>query len=268
MDSLLFGIGLGNNAFVFSNQLTETFNLGATTGIKQLPEAMQQAIGFDTLNNRAINAIKQNTGKVIQELTGSSKQAVSNLIQRLLSENIPPAKMGREIRQLIGLTDSQMKAVTNFRLQLETRSILGLTPPEDRRLNAIEAAQVRRHMNQGTMQQDKIDEMVEKYYQRLLNKRALDIARTESMHSINQGQQEAWMQGLDQGVLDINKDRKFWLTAGDEKVRTTHRAIPAMNPGGVPITSPFATPFGFVMSPGDYNVGLINCRCSAILIST
>lgn len=55
--------------------------------------------------------------------------------------------------------------------------------------------------------------------------------------------------------------RRFWRTAGDERVRHSHSAVPRMNPAGVPLSEPFNTPFGRVMAPPLE----INCRCRATL---
>lgn len=51
--------------------------------------------------------------------------------------------------------------------------------------------------------------------------------------------------------------RRFWHTAGDERVRHTHRAVPGMNPNGVGLSEPFKTPIGPAMHPPLE----INCRC-------
>ena len=51
--------------------------------------------------------------------------------------------------------------------------------------------------------------------------------------------------------------RKVWVTAGDERVRQSHGSVPGMNPGGVPLSESFTTPFGKVSAPPLE----INCRC-------
>ena len=80
--------------------------------------------------------------------------------------------------------------------------------------------------------------MVNRYYESLLNQRASEVATATVMNAINSGMNEMWNQGLNQGIFD-SRDRKFWMTQLDNKVRPTHRAIPTMNPQGVAINSMF-----------------------------
>lgn len=46
-----------------------------------------------------------------------------------------------------------------------------------------------------------------------------------------------------------NDQRRFWRTAGDERVRLAHAAVPSLNPAGVPLKEPFKTPLGPQMHP-------------------
>lgn len=262
---LLYGIGMDHTAYVFYNQWQAVFYAGAAAAMSNLTPEQARIISFDSLGDRAVRNIKAAGFKTITEIAESTKAGLRILVSEGLDKNLTLPEQARQIRQLIGLTDAQMIAVSNFRRQLETRQLLGLTPPDERRLNAIEQSMVRRHMREGHFSQQQIDSMVETYYIRLRNMRAEAIARTESLNAVNNGQLELWEQGLDQGVFNDNTERKFWVTARDERVRRTHRAIPAMNPDGVKIRSQFVTPFGLVNGPGDFNVNLINCRCVLVL---
>lgn len=265
LDPLLFGIGLNNDSYVFSTQAQSAFAAGATAAIGNLDVFRQKGASFNPLGERAVSVLRNRGSQMISDLTQTSKLGVRSVIERVITEGINPVKASAEIRQLIGLTSSQATAVTNFRRQLESQKNLGLMSPDKRRLNAVEQAMVRRHMKEGNFTDKNINDMVERYYQSLLNQRAITIARTESMSAVNAGQNEMWEQGLDSGIFDDNVDRKFWIVTPDDRLRATHAAIPRMNPNGVKIRSMFLTPFGPVYSPGDYNSNLINCRCIAIL---
>lgn len=265
MDNLLFGIGMDKNAYIFSQQVQNIWSIGAATAIANLSPEIQKLISFDSIGERAIKLMRNDGANLARDLTQSSREGIRVVIERSLSTGINPAKQARYIRQLVGLTDYQAQAILNFREQLETRQVLGFTPPGDRRLNAVEQAMVNRHMREGTFSDEQIDQMVERYFQSMINKRANDIAHTEALNAINNGQQELWEQGLDQGIFDDNEDRKFWIVTRDDRLRPSHAAIPFMNPNGVKIRSMFITPFGAVNGPGDRNVNLINCRCVAIL---
>lgn len=55
--------------------------------------------------------------------------------------------------------------------------------------------------------------------------------------------------------------RRFWQTAGDERVRHAHAQVPGMNAQGVALNHPFATPLGPCLTP-PLETG---CRCKAVL---
>lgn len=265
IDNLIYGNGMDNGTDTFMNILRDLFVTGAGVAISNLTPTQQKAITFDPLNQRAVNNIHQSNATLATQLTNASAEGVRQVIERAMAENANIAQMVKEIRQLIGLTADQAQAVLNFRRQLEARQNLGFTPVDERRLDAVAQAMVRRHMKEGSLSGTQIDDMVERYFQSMLDKRAWDIARTESLNAVNNGQQELWEQGLDQGIFDDNKTRKFWVTTKDDRLRATHAVIPGMNPQGVKIRSLFVTPFGLVSGPGDANSGLINCRCCVVL---
>ena len=265
MDDLLFGIGMNNNAYIFTQQLNNIWALGASVAISQLSPNAQKILAFDTIGERAINFLRSNGARSVTNLSVNSRAGVITAIERTLRDGVNPTKQAKYIRQLIGLTPDQVVSISNFRAQLETRSQLGFTPAEDRRLSAVDQAVVRRHMKEGYLNDSQIDDLVEKYRKSSLNKRATDISRTESLNSIHAAQKEVWEQGLDQGVLNDSEDRKFWIVTRDDKLRPTHAVIPGMNPDGVKIRSQFITPYGPVDHPGTFNAGFINCRCCVVL---
>lgn len=265
LENLVYGIGMDKDTFIFSDELLKIFNAGAMAGFFALPVDTQKVWAYNSIGERVTTFMEQDTAQFARELVESTKAGAYTAVTRIMAETSDNAARIKEIRQLIGLTSDQAQAVLNFRRQLETRQVLGFTPPDGRRLDILDQTLIRQHMQSNTLSTEQIDEMVNKYFESLLNKRALDIAYTESMNAVNNGQQIMWEQGMDAGVFNDDTARKFWLTAGDEKVRPTHRAIPGMNPGGVKIRSMFVTPFGLVYGPGTRTAGFINCRCTVIL---
>lgn len=265
LNDLLYGTGMDNGTDSFINIIQSIFAIGAAAAISNLTTPQQKTISFDPIGGRAVAFMRKDGLDLAVGLTESSKAGVRAVIERSMAENTNTAQMVKEIRQLIGLTEEQAQAVLNFRRQLEARKNLGFTPVDDRRLSVVEQAMVRQHMQDGSLSVKQIDDIVERYFQSMLDKRAWDIARTESLNAVNNGQQELWEQGLDQGVFDDNKTRKFWIVTHDDRLRATHAVIPGMNPQGVKIKSQFVTPHGLVYGPGDRNSGFINCRCGVVI---
>lgn len=62
------------------------------------------------------------------------------------------------------------------------------------------------------------------------------------------------------GALPADQ-RRFWRTAGDERVRHSHAMVPGMNLQGVKLSEPFKTPLGPTMTP-PLEPG---CRCRATI---
>jgi hypothetical protein len=266
LENLLYGIGMNKDGFIFSDEVRTIFNVGALASFFTLSDEKQKAWNYNPIGERATAFLHEYAAETARQLVTNTKAGLQAIVSRVTAENFNVETQVKEIRQLIGLTADQAQAVLNFRRQLETRQILGFTPPDERKFDVLEQTVIRNHMKNNTMTPKAIDGMVEKYYENLINKRALDIANTTAMNAVNNGQQEMWSQGLDAGVFSDDTDRKFWVTAGDEKVRATHRVIPGMNPGGVKINSMFVTPFGLVIGPGTSNSGFINCRCVAVVL--
>ena len=81
------------------------------------------------------------------------------------------------------------------------------------------------------------------------------------IHSLSEtAKLTGWRIAQRAGALPSDQ-RRYWKTAGDERVRHTHTQVPAMNPNGVPLNKPFKTPLGEHFTPPlEYG-----CRCRAVL---
>lgn len=101
--------------------------------------------------------------------------------------------------------------------------------------------------------------MLEAYRNRALRLRAETIALNEASEVAHTAQIEAWKQAVERGVVEEVKVRRFWITAGDDRVRPTHMDVPKRNREGVGLDQPFETYKGPVMQPGwRFDPG---CRC-------
>lgn len=266
IDPMTYGSGMNKDNPSLINQLQTIFNFGAILALTQLDEDGKKA-SFDILGERSVYFLRFSAARLALDLFSSSSAGLRTAIEYYLGTDRDRASIASLLINHIGLTAQQSQALINFRNQLESRRRLGFTSAEDRKLSIEDQNLVSRYMRGEFLSNEELEALISRYASNLLNKRAMDIAQTESLRYINSGKQEAWSQAIDQGILDDNTVRKFWYTMGDAKVRATHRPIPSMNPYGVKIKSYFDTPFGPVLSPGDYNVGLINCRCGVVLRS-
>lgn len=278
LGGILAGSGVRPESTVFIDQWRKAHDAGAAAGISSLPDAKAKAATFDPFNSRTANTVREYTGDLIREVSESTRAGIITALQETDALGYGPTKQARFIRDMLGLTEQQMKAVVNFRDQLEQQRNAplnelgkprGMTKAANRRLSATERAIVRRHIREGHLSQQKIDEMVDRYYRSLLNRRAQNIARTESLTAATMGQNEAWTQAQEQGVLDSDVKRK-WLPTRDARTRDAHSSVPGMNPDGVPINGTFSTPLGRMRFPRDPRgtaANRIQCRCAVVLVN-
>jgi hypothetical protein len=101
--------------------------------------------------------------------------------------------------------------------------------------------------------------MATQYANKALKYRADVISREETVKALGAAQTEVYQQQIDSGKLDADLITRFPVTAGDERVRHTHRLVPGMNKDGRKWGEPFQTPMGPKMH-APYE-GEIQCRC-------
>ncbi len=263
-DSFLFGLGVGIAAS-FVELLQESFITGAKTAILELEDWQKKIIVFDTLGQRGVEAMRKQAIAAVKDAVTGTVEGFRKVMETKAGVYDDIKRQAKEMAEIYGLLPNQAVAVSNYRKQLEARKVFDLTTPADRRIDALDRLLVQRHMTTGGLTQEQIDKLVNNYSRSLLEQRALTIARTEVMSAINTGRQELWEQAIDQGLIDINYVRKFWIVTPDDRLRATHAAIPLMNVNGVGIRSFFVTPFGNVYGPQDRRVELINCRCVVVI---
>lgn len=222
-------------------------------------------ISFGLTNPQTVDFLRTYEMGLIRAMSQDSLASVRAAIQAGVAAGRNPLDVARDVRQFIGLTESQTRAVQNYRSALEsgTRDALsrGL---RDRRFDPTVARAAR---GERALSNEQIDNMVSRYAARYLKYRSETIARTESIRALNAGNHQLWNQAAASGKVSANLVTRKWVTVGDHKVRASHRAIPGMNPAGVGLNVPFASPEGPILYPGDPNQSasmVANCRCTVL----
>lgn len=144
----------------------------------------QVAMAFDVASPEAIAWAERNAARLVTGVTDDVRDAIRLFVTRGFEEGIPPARLAQYIRDGIGLTPRDAGAVLNRRLELLAQ---GLT-------------------------QEQVDKKVLAYSEKLIQRRALTIARTETMRASNEGQAELWRQAEEKGLL-TGTEMKVWITA-------------------------------------------------------
>lgn len=114
------------------------------------------------------------------------------------------------------------------------------------------------------LSQDQVTKLVDRYRERALKHRGDTIGRTEALAALNRSEYESTKQALAQAGLPPDAAYKIWDSAGDARVRNSHRKMDGQRVG---IDEPFVTPNGDrMMHPHDVSLGapgreVIACRC-------
>lgn len=161
---------------------------------------------FDNEAEGAVKQAEKMAAQMVTEITKETEANIRNLVATAIRDGIPPREAADSIQGLIGLTSAQGQAALKYRAELVDNGL----------------------------SLDKVNEKVADYADDLLAQRAETIARTEIMDALNTGQDEAWAQAQDQGLLSKEATKEVILSddACEECV-----AIAANGP--VPITEDF-----------------------------
>lgn len=222
---------------------------------------------FDLTNPKSFDAISAHTADLVREVSDETKAAIKGLVDNAFREGVPPAKLGRQIREHIGLTFKQSTAVGNYRrflTELAARDDLsGLAAgPQARMARGLRSARsVPPIMRQG-LTEAKIDTMATAYRDRLLRERAENIARTETINAANSGQRLLWEEGVAQGQIDTARMRQKWLVTPDD--RLCFRCSQMKGEFAfAEIGEPFVAPDGTTVDQPPLHP---RCRCSTRLV--
>lgn len=190
---------------------------------------------------------------------------------------------GRREGGIIGLSDPQTRYVDNMRRRLlsgdpdEMLKVIGRFKDgkwvpgtgqtlRDRRFDRTIKKAIREIAagKPNPLTEDKVEEMAAKYSDRLLARRAEDIARTETASGVEMARAEATKQALDKAGLPDQALTKGWVHQGGlDHARDTHLAMHGKEVVGV--DTYFVLPDGDLMLyPHDPDGGVknnANCRC-------
>ena len=247
-----------------TDAMYQTYVAGGEMGREQLPKgaALEANLKLDT--PEATKYLRENLPMAIVEITEDQRAAIQSVLVAGNVSKQTVAEIARDLRDTIGLTDAQAQYVRNFREQLETGEG---GDPSYRRLNAVSQNRASAEYAAEETTQSTVDDLVDEYYQSMVNYRAEAIARTECHDALVQGQRDMWDSAAEDGLIDGNSARRFWSDTEDDRERDEHLAVPDMNPDGVGLDEPFDTPVGPVMDPGTSGDPAfdIQCRCCVIL---
>jgi hypothetical protein len=152
-----------------------------------LPPPKNPLLRYDTKNPRISNFIRRRSGELITTFESGIHRVVANMVTESMQHALDPKKSAEMIVGSIGLNDRQAAALKRYTDSLNEQDI---TPARASILSA-------------------------QYEDRLLDSRAMTIARTEIAFSNNYGQLYVWQDAANEDLIDRHTARKVWQVDGE-----------------------------------------------------
>lgn len=242
-----------------SELLQRTAGATGDAGAKVLSGALGVDVSFNRIDPNVVMYARERAATRVVAVSEDVKEAVRIVVAVGAADGLTTRQQARAIREIVGLPPSWASAPLNLARELREGTFT-----QTRRFSAVDKARIGKRLREGTVTESFIEEMRGKYARSLTNRRALNIARTETAFSANHGLREGWRQADKQGVLPATTKRVAIVTP-DERLRPDHAAVPLMNEGGIGLKEAYDTPWGPQPGP-PWPADPYNCRCSEGLI--
>lgn len=235
-------------------------------------------IRFDVANPRANRLIETQSSKRIVAITADTRASVRQVLTAGYEKGRHPYSIaldligrrdntGQRVGGVLGLTPNQTDRGLRFRELLESGEPSEMSKALDFKLRdkRFDATIEKAIANEEPIDPDKIDAMVDRYFDRSLQLRGETVARTETGKAVHEAAHEAFAQGLEKTGYPPQAVTRTWRSAGDEKVRDSHAEMDGQEVQG--LNQPYTSPSGArLMHPLDDSLGapaeeIINCRC-------
>ncbi|MBV7522296.1 phage minor head protein [Ensifer sp. ENS12] len=261
--------------------LQEAFNAGGTNAVVELPKVTDpqgnRVIWRFGVRNPAAEAIlRELSSTMVTHITDDQRQGIRQALEAGLTRGANPrstaldvvGRVNRVSKQreggVIGLTRHQIAFIERARVNLASgdpelmKQYFELKTRDKRFDRTIVAA-----MREGKpITGDALSKVIGRLRDKNLLLRAEMLARTETMMALGSARDEAMRQQIESGKVQAQDVTPTWQTAGDNRVRHTHRSL---NGQTVAFGETFVSPSGARLRyPGDPQAPISEtsgCRC-------
>lgn len=214
-------------------------------------------VDFDATNPFAVQVMREEKLRMIAEFTQKQRAATRQALLDGITQGNNPRQQARAFRDSIGLTDSQVRAVNNYKRMLAEgdRAVLDRAL-RDKRFDPS----IKRAFDSGEpLTRTQMNKMVERYRERFIKHRSEVIARTEALRSVHQGKHNMYLQAIEAGELDPNTLENEWQTSLRPNVRDSHGAMHGQK---VPFNAEFISGLGNrALHPGGFGKAEEDIQC-------
>ncbi len=261
--------------------LTEAFNAGGINAVGELP-AIKDPQGnrviwrFGVRNPAAEAILRDLSATLVTHITEDQKQGIRYALEQGVARGGNPRStaldvVGRQNRitgrregGIVGLTSHQVEFIERARINLASgdpdlmKQYFALKTRDKRFDRTVAAA-----MREGKpVAADMLGKIIGRLSDKNLLLRSEMLARTETMMALGSARDEAMRQQIEAGKVAAQDVQKIWRSAGDNRVRHTHRVLNGKSIGvdGVFIT-PTGAPLRFPGDPKATTSEISGCRC-------
>lgn len=221
-----------------------------TAAIKQLALRVEAPIA----DPRLVELVREWEDQAFRRIKADVREGLRSIVADELTRGIGPRQLAVALKQdvgMVGLTAYDQKIVQSFRKALE----------EGRIPDALQRTLRDRRYDRSLrkpLSPAQIDKMVSAYRRKLVAFRAVTLARTAALDAANAATDAAWEAAVEQGRVPLERIKRFWIVAEDERLCKWCQPIPGLNPDGVGLREQFRTPQGLIKRPTRHP----NCRCT------
>jgi hypothetical protein len=261
--------------------LQEAFNAGGTNAVGELPKVMDPQGNrviwrFGVRNPVAEAILRDLSSTMVTHITNDQREGIRQALEQGLARGANPRStaldvVGRQSR-VTGRREGGVMGLTRYQIEFIERARVHLASGDPELMNRYFELKTRdKRFDRTVMAAIKAGkpvtgETLAKIIGRLRDKNLLlrgeMLARTETMMALGSARDEAMRQQIESGKVAAQDVKKRWHSAGDSRVRHTHRVL---NGQAVGVDEMFQSPSGAMLRyPGDPRAPISEisgCRC-------
>jgi hypothetical protein len=178
---------LPNSLDKYKNSLARGMSSAGLISLDALPVPKDTSLRYDVHNPHITDYLNSRTADLVVDIKDNTKDIIQEQVKRAFTNAQSPRQVANDIKGSIGLYPRLQNAVDNYRTGLVKQGLPGM----------------------------KIEQLTGSYYDRLLDYRAMTIARTEIRNANNHAQLAVWKNAAEKGYIDDDSARKVWVVDGD-----------------------------------------------------
>ncbi|MDE3809957.1 head morphogenesis protein [Sinorhizobium meliloti] len=261
--------------------LTEAFNAGGINAVGELPNLAEPNGArviwrFGVRNPVAEAILRELSSTMVTHITVDQRQGIRQALEQGLARGANPRStaldvVGRQNR-VTGRREGGVIGLTRYQIEFIERASVHLASGDPDLMNRYFELKTRDKRFDRTVMaairagKPVTGETLTRIIGRLRDKNLLlrgeMLARTETMMALGSARGEAMRQQIEAGKVQAQDVKKRWHSAGDNRVRHTHRVL---NGQAVGIDEVFQSPSGATLRyPGDPRAPISEisgCRC-------